>query len=304
MPRNLTLRQIEAFKAVVENGSITRAADTLRVTQPAMSKLIAHMEVDTGITLFDRVRGRLAPTEHAMRLYGEVDRIFAGVGQVQSVVDAIRRETQGQLIIGVLPALAGSFMHRATSDFHRQRPNLICDVHMLASPWTVERVIGRTFDLGLVSGRIDNPHVTLVPLMEHALVCAIPLTHPLVEREVIEPGDLAGTAFVRWHPTESYIGRLSEELFSKNDIQPETVLLATSAPTVSECVAGGLGMTLVHPLMVSGFEGRIAVRRLSVDIPYSFQLCYSSENRNAALVQLYAAQLQATAAEITAAMLT
>ena len=79
MPRHLYLRQIEAFKAVIENGTISRAAVLLSISQPSMSKLIAHLEQDTGLKLFDRVKGRIAPTEQAMRLYDEVERIFGGV---------------------------------------------------------------------------------------------------------------------------------------------------------------------------------------------------------------------------------
>lgn len=117
MPRPLNLRQIEAFKAVMELGTISRAAETLNISQPAMSKLVAHLEADTGLRLFDRVKGRLAPTEHATRLHEEVGRIFSGVRQVESAIDALRRETQRRLMIGAMPALAGSFIQRATTSF-------------------------------------------------------------------------------------------------------------------------------------------------------------------------------------------
>ena len=55
MPRRFTLRQVEAFKAVIENGSISSAAQMVHISQPAMSKLVAHFEADTGLKLFDRL---------------------------------------------------------------------------------------------------------------------------------------------------------------------------------------------------------------------------------------------------------
>ena len=97
MRRRLNLRQVEAFKSMIEYGTVDRAADMLHVSQPAMSKLIAHLEADTGLRLFDRMKRRLVPTAHAMRLYEEVGRIFAGVLQVESAVDAIRRAAGGLL---------------------------------------------------------------------------------------------------------------------------------------------------------------------------------------------------------------
>src|ERR1700752_1319171 len=108
MRRHLTLRQIEAFKAVIEYGTLSRAAAAIFVTQPAMSKIIGNLEADADLVLFDRVKGRLIPTQHGMRLYEEIDRIFTGVRQVENAIDAIRREDKGRITIGVMPALSGS----------------------------------------------------------------------------------------------------------------------------------------------------------------------------------------------------
>ena len=173
MPRQINLRQVEAFKAVIENGTVSRAAEILHVSQPAMSKLIAHLEFDTGLKLFDRHKGRLAPTENGIRLYNEIDRIFAGLRQVENAVDAIRREEQGRISIGVLPALAGSFIQRATTSFLRDRTNVFCSVHSRSSWEIVDWVVARKFDVGLVDGGFKNPYVTLEPLMEQPMVCVM-----------------------------------------------------------------------------------------------------------------------------------
>jgi DNA-binding transcriptional LysR family regulator len=149
MPRHLNLRQIEAFKAVIENGGISSAAEIVHISQPAMSKLIAHFEADTGLKLFDRLKGRLAPTACGMRLYKEIDRIFAGVRQVENAAEAIRREERGQLVVGVMPALSGSFIQRATVDFLKDRRSVFCSIQTLSSPWIVDRLVSRKLDVGL-----------------------------------------------------------------------------------------------------------------------------------------------------------
>jgi DNA-binding transcriptional LysR family regulator len=169
MPRQLNVRQIEAFKAVIESGTVSGAALLLNLTQPAVSKLIAHLEFDTGIRLFDRVKGRLAPTEHAMRLYDEVDRLFAGVRHIENAVDAIRREEQGRLAVGVMPAFAGPFIQQATLGFLREKPNVFCSVQALGSQWIIDGLVTRKLDVGLVEPGIDNPYVMFEPLMDHPL---------------------------------------------------------------------------------------------------------------------------------------
>jgi DNA-binding transcriptional LysR family regulator len=301
MPRRLTLRQIEAFKAVIEGGGISRAAQLIHISQPAMSKLIAHFEADTGLKLFDRVKGRLAPTERGMRLYQEIDRTFAGVRQIENAAEAIRREEQGRLAVGIIAALAGSFIQRATTDFLKDRQNVFCSVHSLSSPWIVDWLIARKLDVGLVSADIDNPYVTREPLMEHPLVCIMPLDHPLAAKSQIEPQDLDKTPFVSFH-SDTYVGHRVDGVFEAYKVKPQIVLVANVAPTLCQFVAGGLGVSLVHPLMMSGLEHRLAVRRFEPEIFFNFQLCRSVDSRNAQLVEAFAEELRATSAQISRSM--
>lgn len=302
MTRVINLRQIEAFKAVIENGTVSRAALALNISQPAMSKLIAYLEADTGLSLFDRVKRRLVPTEDALRLHDEVERIFSGVRQVENAVDAIRREKQGQLLIGAMPALAGSFIQRATTAFLVDRPNVFCSVQPLWSQGVVERLVSRSLDVGLVSADIDNPYVSLEPLMEHPLVCIMPLDHVLTEKTCISPADIEGRAFVSFNP-DSYVGRRVQEVLDGHDVKARIALIAGGAQTVCEFVAAGMGISLVHPLMVSGLEGRLAVRPFRPQALYNFQIARSVENRNARLVDAFVQKLRDTAEQVSKSLL-
>jgi DNA-binding transcriptional LysR family regulator len=302
MPRRLTLRQVEAFKAVIEGGGISRAAQLVHISQPAMSKLIAHFEADTGLRLFDRLKGRLAPTEHGMRLYEEIDRIFAGVRQVENAAEAIRREEQGRLAVGVMPALSGSFIQYATTSFLKDRRNVFCSVQSLGSQWIAERLIARKLDIGLVDSSVDNPYLTLEPVMEHPLVCIMPLDHPLAAKSHIEPQDLDQLPFVTFNP-DIDIGHRVESIFEAHGVKPQIVLVANVAPTICEFVAAGLGVSLIHPLTVSGLEHRLAVRRFEPEILFHFQLCRNVNSRNAQFVEAFAQEVRDTAAQISRSML-
>jgi DNA-binding transcriptional LysR family regulator len=302
MPRHLNLRQIEAFKAVIEIGSISSAAQMIHISQPAMSKLIAHFEADTGLKLFDRVKGRLAPTESGMRLYEEVGRVFDGVRQIEKAAEAIRRQERRQLAVGVLPALSGEFIQRVLMDLLKQRPNVMCSVQSLGSQWIVDWVIARKLDVGLVAVGFDNPYVSFEPLMEHPLVCIMPLGHPLAAKSLIEPKDLDQVPFVSFLP-DSYTGRRVGELFEAYGVSAQIVFVSNIAPTLCEFVAAGLGVSLVHPLMASALEQRVVVRRFEPAIPYKYQLCRNADNRNAQLVDAFAQDLRATAAQIFRSML-
>lgn len=302
MTRHVNLRQIEAFKAIMEHGTVSRAAQMLNVSQPAMSKAIAHLEFDTGLRLFDRTKGRLSPTAQAVRLFEEVGRIFAGVRQVEGAVEAIRREEQGQLTIGVMPAFAGSFIQRATMDFLNRREGVFCSVQSLSSQWIVDWLVTRKLDVGLVEQGLSNPYVVFEPLMEHPLVCIMPTEHELCGKDLIEPSDLDGIPFVALNP-DSLQGSRVQNLFDNYGVRPNTVLIANLATTLCQFVAAGLGVALVHPLVVSGMEDRIVTRRFDPELSLNFQLCRSAESRNARLIEEFSQQLRATAEEISGSIL-
>ena len=303
MVRRLNLRQVEAFKAVIEFGTVSRAAEIMNISQPAMSKLIAHLEEDTGLRLFDRVKGRLAPTRRGMRLYEEVDRIFAGVRQVENAVDAIRRDEQSRLLIGVMPALSGSFIQQATSRFLASQPNVFCSVQSRSSQWIADGLVTRKLDVGLIIAPIDNPYIVAEPLMAHPVVCILPLDHPLTANSVITPRDLDGVPFVSFDP-ESHTSRRVAQVLEADGVAPNVVMVVNVSPTLCEFVAAGVGVSLVHPLIVGSLRDKVAIRRFQPTVQFDFQLCRIRDSRNARLVDAFLDGARKTAAEISQTILT
>jgi DNA-binding transcriptional LysR family regulator len=297
MARELTLRQIEGFMAVVETGTISAAALQLRISQPAMSKLIAHLEEDAGLALFDRTKRRLALTDRGTRFYDEIDRIFSGVRQVQKVAEVLRREDQGQITIGVMPALAGAFIQRSVSNFLRERPKVFCSVQSHTSAQITELLATRRLDIGLVNGRVENRYIVSDNLLELPLVCIMPLGHPLEEKAVISPEDLDGHRFVAFD-TDNVTGKRVADMMDAHKVRIDVVLVSNLSTTVCEFVAAGEGVSLIHPLFMSGFEQRLSTRPFNPATPYHFQICRPRENRNTELVQQFLKEMRKTATEI------
>lgn len=296
--RRLNLRQVEAFKAVIEYGTVSRAAEMMNVSQPAMSKLIAHLEDDTALRLFDRVKGRLVPTRRGMRLYEEIDRIFAGVRQVENAVDAIRRDEQSRLLIGVMPALSGPFIQQATSRFLVKQPNVFCSVQSRSSQWIADGLVSHKLDVGLLIVPVDNPYIVAEPLLARPVVCALPLGHPLTEKRVITPKDLAGVPFISFEP-ESHTNRRITQALEAGGVTPNVVMSVNVAPTLCEFIAAGVGVSLVHPLVVGGLRDRVAIRRFEPSVQLDFQLCRIRDNRNARLVDVFLDAAREAAEEIS-----
>ena len=286
MRRRVNLRQIEVFKAVIEAGTISGAATALNVSQPAMSKSISQLEAECELRLFDRVRGRLAPTEQGMMLYEEIDRIFSGVQQVENAIEALHRQSQGRILIGVMPGLSGAFVQRVVNAFLSQHPSTYCFIEARSSEWIMESLVGRRLDVGLLSERMHNPFVGSELLATHAVVCIMPIGHPLAARHTVVPSDLAGYPNVSFGP-ETDIGLHITRVLSMHGVSPPVALATNIAPTVCEFVASGTGIALVHPLMVSDFS-RLVMRRFEPETYLSFSLARPRSSRNARLVDEFA----------------
>src|SRR3990172_1018400 len=109
---SMNLRQIEAFKAVMENGTVVRAAEVMRISQPAVTKLIQAFERAAGFRVFDRVRGRLLPTAEGLSLYREVERVFVAANEISNAAEEIRTLRLTNLSVGAMPALSTGFAQR------------------------------------------------------------------------------------------------------------------------------------------------------------------------------------------------
>ncbi|OWT80342.1 MULTISPECIES: LysR substrate-binding domain-containing protein [unclassified Achromobacter] len=298
MAQTLNLRQIEAFKAVIEHGTVSQAAAVLGVTQPAVSKLLAHLEADTGLSLFDRVRGKLAATRHGMRLYEEVDRIFAGLRQVEQAVDSIRRDEQRTLIVGVLPALSGSFIRRVTMNFLRQHPDVRFSIQCRGSHLLADWLATRQIDVALVGSRVDNPYIDREPMFQHPLMCALPVNHELTRKRVLRPRDLDGLPFIGFS-ADSQTHGLAQVAFEQARARLNVVLETSTSPTACEFVAAGLGVSLIHPLFADGFQNRLVLRRFDPEMQFHFQLCRVHASRNDSLVETFVQEARAVAAQVS-----
>ncbi|MGI4795702.1 MAG: LysR substrate-binding domain-containing protein [Janthinobacterium lividum] len=296
MRRRVNLRQIEVFKAVIEHGTVTSAAAVLSVSQPALSKSLAQLEADTQLALFDRLKGRLAPTEQGMRFYSEIDRIFGGLQQIENAVDALHRHSRGQLSIGVMPALSGAFVQRVVTAFLQAHPGIYCCIEARSSEWIMESLVRRKLDVGVLSSRMDNPYVESGVLMEHAVVCIMPVGHRLAAQQVISPADLAGLPFVSFGP-ETAIGQRIVAVLTAHGVSPNIAVVTNIARTVCEFVAAGTGVSLVHPLMVSDYH-RLVIRPFEPETTLGFLLSQVRDSRNSRLVESFMTVARAIAGDM------
>ena len=105
----MRLRQIEVFHAVYSTGSMTSAAAMLNVSQPSVSKVLAHAEQQLGYLLFDRVKGKLVATPEAHRLFAHVSAVYRDVDRLRHVAEHLRQGNWGRIRVACAPAFGLDF---------------------------------------------------------------------------------------------------------------------------------------------------------------------------------------------------
>lgn len=292
----MNLRQIEAFKAVMETGTVTQAAARLAISQPAASKLLQLFERGSGLVLFARDKGRLAPTPEARLLYEEVERIFQGAGRVRQAAQEIRSLRRGTLAVGVMPALSVGFVQEILARMHSAQPGVSVMVHARETPKLVEQLVTHQLELCYSVVPMEHPEVRVELLCRVPLVCILPPGHRLAARREIRCRDLAGERFASFRH-DSIIRRHIDQAFDDAKVPRTIAMEAPMAPSVCAFVARGLGVSIVNPLYVGAFAPSLVVKPFRPRIETDTYLAMPRGRRVSVLAEAFADHSRALCAE-------
>lgn len=145
----MRLRHIEVFHAVYLSGSMTGAAARLNVSQPSVSKVLAHAEQQLGYLLFDRTKGKLVPTPEAHRLFAHVSTVYRDIDRLRHVAENLRAGNSGHVRIAGTPAFGLHLLPQAVATFRQQHPDIVFDIETLHLDEMNAALLESRVDLGL-----------------------------------------------------------------------------------------------------------------------------------------------------------
>ena len=271
----MNLRQIEAFRAVMTEGSVTQAAVALGVTQPAVSCLINNLEEALGFMLFKRHRGRFQPTGEAEVFLEDADRLLASYSRTVRTARDIRDLKAGSLRIAAMPAVSQNFMPKLIARFVRGRPEINVSLQTRSSIQIKEWVSVQLFDIGFTELPADSPAIDCEPLCVDCL-CALPEGHPLAHKDSITPADLAGESLIVPNPEHTVHYQLKAAFDAAGIPWAPHIESRLFAPNC-RMVAEGAGIAIVDPFTAHDFSNEgLAFKPFEPRIPYDLGLIYPS----------------------------
>ncbi|HSV47938.1 MAG TPA: LysR family transcriptional regulator [Ramlibacter sp.] len=167
----MRLRHIETLHAVMVAGTISGAARLLNITQPAATQALQHAELQLGYRLFRRVKNRLVPTQEALALYSEVDKLFVQLESVRRLSSSLARDPVAELRILIAPSLTGHLLPMALQRLRRRYKHTPISVRTEHSRDIAQAIALREADVGIAYGSHPHPAISETPVAVGRLVC-------------------------------------------------------------------------------------------------------------------------------------
>ncbi len=280
-------QHLRAFHAIAIEGGVSRAARRLNVSQPTLSQQLKALEARYDVTLFESRKVPLKLTAAGSDLFELTKKFFATAADIEELLGGQSRLSGGMLRLGSdNPAYAAMVIDR----FRREHPQTEVQVRM-GNARDVIRWLGEAqIDAALASDPPGDATFSYQPLASDSLTCALPLRHPLADRETIPVAAIAGETLLMREPT-SKTRAFTERAMADAEVQPSASIEMQSRETIREAIALGLGIGVFFSSECPP-DSRIVYRPLDTG-PREYQLrsylvCQSERRRSALLRALQA----------------
>ena len=271
---DMDFRQLQAFEAVVEHRSFTRAAEALFLTQPAITRQIAALESSLKTRLFERMGRLVQLTPSGEKLHAYALEIMRLSMEAERVVGEVETGIAGRLAVGANSTTATYFLPQRLRRFRESFPGIELSVHTGASAKVAEMALGGLVDVGIVTGYKEQPGVVAIPLTEFATGVVVYPEHELAirkdgESESIRAEQLSEFSLIlmeRGTNLRNYVDRL---LLSVGAGQRVTMEL-DSVEAIKKMIEARHGISLLPLVSVEAEveSGRLVVLKLAEE-PHS-----------------------------------
>ena len=262
MPRRrITFRQLETFAEVARQQSFTKAAETLHLTQPAVSIQIRQIVETIGLPLFEQNGREIALAAAGEELLTTVHDLDDAWNRFESAIDDLKGFKRGKLRVGLVTT-AKHFLPRMLGDFYRRYPDIDIQLEIANRQGIVERLLGNQDDLYVMSYPPTNLDIVSHPFLDNEYVVLAPAAHWAVGR-ALTLQDLAGEPFLL-REEGSGSRHVVDQHMRDTGIQLKVRLSLASNEAIRELVASGMGLTVLSRQALADRPGHDGLAILDV----------------------------------------
>ena len=273
----MRLRHIEVFHAIMQVGTISGAAQVLHISQPAVTKVLQHAELQLGMPLFERVRGKLYPKPEAHRLFAETEKLNRDLQGIRRLAASLKNRTGETVRLVSTPTIAVSVLPAALTVWRRDFAQTRCELATFHTSEIVNALRLGEADLALSLHDPRHPGIEAETIAQGMLTVLAP-AGTWTEEECGQPITPAGLSGELIGLSErDPLGEMVVAACEAHDVHPVFHTVVQTYQIARSLVEAGAGMAILDPFTAaSAAPGKVQCRPWAPAIPVQLYLLTAS----------------------------
>ncbi|WP_121640463.1 LysR family transcriptional regulator [Virgibacillus sp. Bac330] len=240
----MDIRQVEYFIAVANKQNFTKAASTLHISQPSLSKAIKNLENQLGVTLFYRGGKKIELTDAGAAFLGNAKQFIEAYENLTTEMYDVVQLKKGQIKIGIPPIIGATFFSKLISQYKAAHPSFHIELNEVGSNLIQHGVKEGELDVGLICNLpVEKHHFSTINLLKDPLMVVVQNNHPLASKKSVALPDLQDEPFILYQQDFSLHDRIIEAC-QQYDFMPNAVCKSSQRDFMIEMVEANLGIAL------------------------------------------------------------
>ncbi|MFT8361829.1 MAG: LysR family transcriptional regulator [Sporolactobacillus sp.] len=237
-------QQIEYFQVVAKLQHMTKAAEELSISQPALSRSIARLEEELGVSLFERQGRSIILNQYGRVLLKHVTHILKEIDETKRELKTLMDPEYGEVSLGFLHTLGVNVIPDILRSFQQVHPNTKVKLYQNNNTALLHQLETGEIDLCLVHHSFDEPHILWEKLWEEELFLMVPVGHPLASRSSVSLKEIENEPIISMKLGYE-LRKLADKLCRKANFVPIIAFEGEEVTTLAGLVASGLGVALL-----------------------------------------------------------
>lgn len=240
----MELRQLRIFVEVAKHKSITKAAESMHISQPALSQAIMALEEELGMILIIRTNKTSDLTDAGKVVLEYALKMNVLQDEMKRTLNDMTNLTRGQLNIGLPPFIGSLFFPKVMAKFHHAYPNIELNITEYGGARVVKSIEEGEFELGVAVLPIDEQQFHVYPIVEEEMKLLVYKHHRLASRSEVDLKELMDEEFIFYHE-EFALNKIMRNYFIAAGFMPKILFKSSQWDLMTEMVSENLGITIL-----------------------------------------------------------
>ena len=274
----MRLRHIEIFHAVYVSGSVNRAAKSLNVSQPTVSKVLRHAEGQLGFELFHRESGRIFPSENGKLLFQQILPVFEQINELKKYAAMLASKRIGQLRLAMTPAFSLEIIPKVIAKFARKHSDISIELEISNTYEISKAVLNQAADLGLIMEAVSAPGLSVRTIGTTRFVC-VSQNSVALSPGPVSMMTLIDKPLIQLNAKSSLGQMLNTRIDKLWGWYPKTQIVAETYHLAKHLAAQGAGFAIVDKITaLSGGSDGLSIRQVDDLDPININLIHRTSD--------------------------